>query len=93
MQRAERAHHRNQDALKHGVASHEQDITILNGQAAEIGAAITRRQDTRGDRFAMTVGEREHRKRAEAGQHLKEILQEEVTASPARATAGPEAAS
>ena len=80
LQRAERAHHRNQDALRHAVAHYEQDITILNRQAAEVDAAIARRRDTRGDRFAMTVGEREHHKRAEAGQHLKEILQEEVTA-------------
>ena len=80
LQRAERAHHRNQDALRHAVAAHEHDIEVLTRQAAEVDAAVARRQDTRGDRFAMTVGEREHRKRAEAGQHLKEVLQEEVTA-------------
>ena len=80
LQRAERAHHRNQDALRHAVAAHEHDIEVLTRQAAEVDAAIARRQDTRGDRFAMTVGEREHSKRAEAGQHLKEMLQEEVTA-------------
>ena len=80
LQRAERAHHRNQNALHHAVARHEQDITGLDRQAADIDAAIARRQDTRGDLFAMTVGDREHSKRAEAGQHLKEMLQEEVTA-------------
>ena len=80
LQRAERAHHRNQDALRHAVAAHEHDIEVLTRQAAEVDAAVARRQDTRGDRFAMTVGEREHRKRAEAGQHLREVLQEEVTA-------------
>ena len=71
LQRAERAHHRNQDALRHAVAAHEHAIEVLTRQAAEIDAAIARRQDTRGDRFAMTVGDREHRKRAEAGQHLR----------------------
>ena len=79
LQRAERAHHRNQDALRHAVAAHEHDIEVLTRQAAAIDAAVARRQDTRGDRFAMTVGDREHRKRAEAGQHLREVLQEEVT--------------
>ena len=82
LQRAERAHHRNQDALRHAVARHEQDITGLDRQAADIDAAIARRQDTHGDRFAMTVGDQAHSKRAEAGQHLKEMLQEEVTALP-----------
>ena len=88
LQRAERAHHRNQDALQHAVARHEHDIEVLNRQAAAIDAAVTRRQDTRGDRFAMTVDGREHSKRAEAGQHLKEVLQEEVTALPGQRERG-----
>jgi hypothetical protein len=80
LERAERAQHRNQDALRHAVARHEQEITSLTALAGEIDAAIARRRDTRGDQVTMTVGAREHSKRPEAGQHLRELLQDEVTA-------------
>jgi hypothetical protein len=78
LQRGERSHHRNQDALHHAVTRHEQDITRLARLTRDIGAAIARRQDTRGDKFTMTVGERLHLNRAGAGQHLKELLEQEL---------------
>lgn len=78
LQRAERAHGRNQNALSHTIARHEQDITGLAKLIGEIDAAISRREDTRGDAFTMTVDDQVHRKRAEAGQHLKVALNREI---------------
>src|SRR5258708_3066950 len=80
LQRGERAHHRNQDALRHAVTRNENEIATLATLIGDIDAAIARRQDTRGDKFAMTVGDRRYLKRAEAGQHLKELLEQEVAA-------------
>ena len=81
LRRAERAHARDQDALRHAVTRHEQDIASLAVLTEEIDAAITRRQDTRGDTFAMTVDGQRHLKRADAGQQLKQIL-EQAAVSP-----------
>jgi hypothetical protein len=78
LQRAERAHARNQNTLTHALTRHQQDITRLTALAGDIDAAIGRRQDTRGDNFAMTVDGRAHGKRAAAGQHLKHLLQRQA---------------
>jgi len=80
LQRAERAHHRSQDALEHAVAHHEDSIRRLTREVADIDIAIGRRQDTRGDKFTMTVRDRLHDKRAAAGQQLKAVLEAEVGA-------------
>ena len=77
--RAERAHLRNQDALRHAITRHEREITGLAQLAADIDTAIARRQDTRGEAFTMTVNGHRHVKRADAGQHLKGLLQQEMT--------------
>jgi hypothetical protein len=79
LQRAERAHHRNQDALRYAIAGHGQTIGTLTAQAADIDAAIGRRIDTRGDKFTMTIGSRQHAKRVSAGQHLKQIAEQEMS--------------
>lgn len=84
LQRAERAHYRNQDALRHAVARHEKDIARLSQLASDVDAALVRREDTRGDMFAMTVGDRRHVRRTEAGDHLKEVLEREVAAMDGR---------
>ena len=78
LRRAERAHARNQDALRHAVTRHQQDIARLTQLTEDIDTAIGRRQDTRGEKFTMTVDGRRHVKRAEAGQHLKDLLQNEA---------------
>jgi Helicase conserved C-terminal domain len=78
LQRAERSHHRNQDALRHAITCHEQEITALTALTADIDAAIARRQDTRGDRFTMTIDQHLHTRRGDAGQHLKELLEREL---------------
>jgi N12 class adenine-specific DNA methylase len=84
LQRAERAHARNQNALTHAITRHQQDITRLTGLTRDLDAAIGRRQDTRGDKFAMTVDGRAHGKRAVAGQHLKHLLQRQAAALDGR---------
>ena len=78
LQRAERAHARNQNTLHHAITQHEHAITGLTTLLGDIDTAITRSQDTRGDKFTMTVGGHPYAKRAEAGQHLKELLQQEM---------------
>jgi N12 class adenine-specific DNA methylase len=77
--RAERAHLRNQDALRHAITRHEQSLTGLAQLAADIDTAIARRQDTRGEAFTMTVDGHSYSKRADAGQRLKELLRQEMT--------------
>ena len=76
--RAERAHHRNQDALRRAVARHEQHIATQTRLAADIDHAIARRQDTRGEAFTMAVDGERYGKRADAGQHLLRLLREEA---------------
>lgn len=78
LRRAERAWSRNQDTLAHAIADNERGIRTLSVRAADIELAIGRRIDTRGEAFVMTVEDREHRKRVEAGQHLKELLAREI---------------
>jgi len=80
LDRAERAHHRNEDYL-------QRTITRGRNRAAEIGdllprldQAIARRRDTRAEAFAMTVDGRTYRKRPDAGLQLKGLLQKEAAA-------------
>jgi N12 class adenine-specific DNA methylase len=75
LQRAERAHLRNQDALRHAISDYEAEINRLTIFADAVDTAIARRQDTRGENFAMTVDQVRHDKRADAGQHVKDILE------------------
>ena len=74
LQRAERAYHRNQDALRYKITSTGRRIERLNALVEEIDLAIGRRVDTRGDAFAMTVGGSRYDKRHEAGERLKQRL-------------------
>ena len=78
LQRAERAHLRNQDALRHAISDFDAEITRLTMLAAAVDTAITRRQDTRGEKFTMTIDQMHHGKRADAGQHIKDILEREA---------------
>jgi hypothetical protein len=77
--RAERAHLRNQDALRHAITRHERDIARLVQLATDVDIAVAQRQDTRGEAFTITVDGHRHKKRAEAGQHLKTVLRQEMT--------------
>ena len=78
LQRAERAWHRDQRMLEQAIAQHEDAITALTRQCADIDAAVSRRQDTRSGAFVMTIDGQGHRKRASAGEHLKERLAREI---------------
>ena len=55
LERAERAYHRNQDALCHKVTQADQRIATLTALIGDIDTAISRRTDTRGDVFTMTM--------------------------------------
>jgi hypothetical protein len=76
--RAERAHARTQDTLRRTITRLRQHIDTQTRLADDIDTAITRRQDTRGDAFTMTIDGRVHRKRAEAGQHLLDRIRHEA---------------
>jgi hypothetical protein len=76
--RAERAYLRNQDALRHAISDFEAEINRLTVFADAVDTAIARRQDTRGGNFTMTVDQVRHDKRADAGQHAKDILEQEA---------------
>jgi hypothetical protein len=78
LQRGERAHLRNQEALRHAIGDFEAEIDRLTVFVDAVVAAIARRQDTRGENFAMTVDQVRHDKRADAGQHVKDILTREA---------------
>jgi hypothetical protein len=78
LERAERAHHRAQQMLGHTITRHEQDIAVLTRQSSEVDAAVGRRQDTRGDKFTMTIDGQRHTRRADAGQQLARALQREA---------------
>jgi hypothetical protein len=79
LQRAERAHYRNQEALEYAIDRRRSDIKSLTRLAADVDRAIRRRRNTRGDAFTMTVGGRQHSQRPQAGQHLKDLLEREIT--------------
>jgi hypothetical protein len=74
LERAERAHHRNQEALQHKVAQAEQRIAFLAELIDDIGVAIGRRTDTRGDAFTMTMDGIAFTKRTNAGQHIQQLV-------------------
>jgi hypothetical protein len=76
--RAERAHARNQDALRRAVTRLEKHIATQTRIAGDIDTAIARRQDTRGEAFTMTVEDRAYRKRIDAGLHLLQVLRQEA---------------
>jgi N12 class adenine-specific DNA methylase len=79
LQRAARAHARDQDALRHTISREQDRAARLARHMADIDAAIARRQDTSADRFTMTVADHRHQRRADAGEHLLAVLRQELT--------------
>jgi len=77
--RAERAHYRTQDTLRRAIDRLEHRIAEQTRLARDIEQAISRREDTRGEAFSMTVGNRTCSKRADAGQRLVDKLNQEAT--------------
>jgi hypothetical protein len=78
LERAERAHHRTQEALRHTADRLIRSIAGLESLVSEIDTAVARRVDTRGEAFTMTVDGVQHAKRAEAGAQLKRVLVDRV---------------
>ena len=74
LQRLRSAHHRDQHALGGTHASALARADRHDRAAARIEAALARRVDTRGDRFAMTVIGTRHTGRADAGNALRTEL-------------------
>jgi len=81
LERAERAHHRNQDALCYKINSAEKRIQSLTALTAEIEAALDCRRDTRGDAFTMSLDGVLYGKRSHAGHRLMQFLDREITAA------------
>jgi hypothetical protein len=73
LERTERAHHRNHEALQHKISQTEQRIDALTAVIDDIGTAISRRTDTRGDKFTMTMNGIRYLKRTDAGQRLQQL--------------------
>ena len=80
LERAERSHHRNQDTLRYKLASAENRASSLIALTGDIDAAISRRQQTRGDAFTMTVDGIRYGKRIDAGEQLRRLLQRQAAA-------------
>ena len=80
LERAERAHHRNQDTLRYKITSADKRIQRLTALTGDIDAAIVRRRDTRGDMFVMTLDGVAYSKRSHAGVRLLQFLERETTA-------------
>jgi N12 class adenine-specific DNA methylase len=79
LERAERAHHRNQDALRHKITSAGHRVRSLTTLIGEIDAAMSRRIDTRGDAFTMTVTGATCTRRSDAGHRLTRFIEREIT--------------
>jgi hypothetical protein len=73
LERAERAHHRNQDGLRHKVTQADQRIATLTALIGDIDTAISRRTHTRGDAFTMTIDGIRYTKRTDAGRRLQQL--------------------
>ena len=78
LERTERAHHRNRDALRYKIASAEKRIDSLTALISDIDTAVACRRDTRGDAFTMTVEGIPYGKRNHAGHQLLQLLDREI---------------
>ena len=74
LERSERAHHNTQAALQRRIKEAQQWIELDTRRSEVYTAAIERRVDTRGDRFAMSVAGHSFSKRPEAGRALQHAL-------------------
>ncbi|MFG3423420.1 helicase-related protein [Micromonospora sp. NPDC048063] len=74
LDRADRAHHNTQAALRRQIGDLKAWITKDTRRVDILDDAISRRQDTRGDKFTATVAGHRFTKRAEAGRALQHAL-------------------
>lgn len=81
--RLRRAHLDDQHRLRGALDAAERRTRAATERIAALEAAISRRADTRGERFGMTVGDIRHAKRADAGGHLHALLNARLGATGA----------
>ena len=74
LERLERSHGRNQRVLSGTISKAETDLPKLAAERQAVEDAITRRVDTSGDRFAMTVNGTRWSSRADAAIALRNAL-------------------
>jgi len=74
LERMQRNHANGQRTIRHTITSKEQDHRIYLAAAAEYAEAVAIRTPTRGDAFAMTVGEQTHRRRPDAEAALHQLI-------------------
>ena len=74
LERLERSHGRNQRVLSGTISKAETDLPKLAAERQAVEEAITRRVDTSGDRFAMTVNGTRWTSRADAAIALRNAL-------------------
>jgi N12 class adenine-specific DNA methylase len=86
--RLERAHQGDQHRLRRTLDTATGRADKAEHRAADLEGAVGRITDTRGDRFAMAIDGRWHRKRVDAGQHLQGLLQQRLDETPPE-TSGP----
>lgn len=72
--RLERAHRNDQQNLRRTHDSATARVGHLDGRIADLEAAVERLEDTRGDRFVMTVDDHHYRKRPDAGAHVHRLV-------------------
>jgi N12 class adenine-specific DNA methylase len=83
LERLQRSHHRNQQALAATVAAAERDLPELAADLQQLQAAATVRTETRGEAFTMQVVGRQHAERPTAAAALRDQLH---TIHPGEAT-------
>ncbi|HUP69648.1 MAG TPA: hypothetical protein VM142_07505 [Acidimicrobiales bacterium] len=89
--RLRRAHLDDQHRLRRALDTAEHRAGSAGRRLRQLEAAIEHRQDTRGDRFKMTVDGALHTKRVEAGNHLSRLvsaLMNGPSSRPEKAPAG-----
>ncbi len=72
--RLRRAHLDDQHRLRRALDTAESRAGSAGRRIGQLESAIERRQDTRGDRFRMTVDGVPHAKRVDAGDHLQRLV-------------------
>jgi len=77
-QRAERAFRRNQETLQRTIDSCERRISMMTSLSEQIALAVTRRRDTRGEAFSMTIDGTRYSKRHDAAQRLARHLTDQL---------------
>ncbi|HWL43144.1 MAG TPA: SNF2-related protein [Ilumatobacter sp.] len=80
--RLERSHDDDQRRLRRSHDANRHIADKHTHRATQLEALIPRITDTRGDRFEMTVDNTHHTKRTDAGTHLKNLLSEQLAATP-----------